>query len=481
MALLILLVSPLVAIASLLLIKRQRGLLEIISVASACIEIIAGLFILHDVILYGIYESSAFFSINAFGGLILGITILLGVVATLHSVGYLRGEQEKEMIGFKRVRECYILMRLFLVCMFVAITTTNPIIMWIAVEATTLSTVFLISFFNRKADIEAAWKYLIINSVGLLLGLFGTLLFLTQGSAAGGVITWNDLLQAAPHMNLLVAKFAFVFVLIGYGTKMGLVPMHTWRPDTYNKAPLPIVALLSGALLNIAFFAILHFKLVTDIVAGSQFSQTLFLFFGIISIAIPALIIYSQVNYKRLLAYSSIEHAGIMLLGFGFGGIGILGSILHMMYHAFGKSLLFFVSSNIALKYSSSKIKDVRGMISVLPYSSVLYIIGFLAVVGIPPFGIFFSELYIMIAGFSHNVLIAAIALFFILLVFAGFFRHVFAMLFGTPPDDIKKGEINVWTILPITALALILIVVGLYIPSPLQLLINQSVALFAN
>lgn len=481
MALLILLVSPLVAIASLLLIKRQRGLLEIISIGSAIIEILSGFFIIRDVILHNRYDASAFFSINAFGGLILGITILLGVVATLHSVGYLRGEQEKEMIGFKRVRECYILMRLFLVCMFVAITTTNPIIMWIAVEATTLSTVFLISFFNRKADIEAAWKYLIINSVGLLLGLFGTLLFLTQGSAAGGVITWNDLLQAAPHMNLLVAKFAFVFVLIGYGTKMGLVPMHTWRPDTYNKAPLPIVALLSGALLNIAFFAILHFKLVTDIVAGSQFSQTLFLFFGIISIAIPALIIYSQVNYKRLLAYSSIEHAGIMLLGFGFGGIGILGSILHMMYHAFGKSLLFFVSSNIALKYSSSKIKDVRGMITILPYSSVLYIIGFLAVVGIPPFGIFFSELYIMIAGFSHNVLIAAIALFFILLVFAGFFRHVFAMLFGTPPDDIKKGEINVWTILPITALALILIVVGLYIPSPLQLLINQSVALFTN
>lgn len=481
MALLILLVSPLIAIASLLLIKRQRGLLEIISIGSAIIEILSGFFIIRDVILHNRYDASAFFSINAFGGLILGITILLGVVATLHSVGYLRGEQEKEMIGFKRVRECYILMRLFLVCMFVAITTTNPIIMWIAIEATTLSTVFLISFFNRKADIEAAWKYLIINSVGLLLGLFGTLLFLTQGSATGGIITWNDLLQAAPHMNLLVAKFAFVFVLIGYGTKMGLVPMHTWRPDTYNKAPLPIVALLSGALLNIAFFAILHFKLVTDIVAGSQFSQTLFLFFGIISIAIPALIIYSQVNYKRLLAYSSIEHAGIMLLGFGFGGIGILGSILHMMYHAFGKSLLFFVSSNIALKYSSSKIKDVRGMITVLPYSSVLYIIGFLAVVGIPPFGIFFSELYIMIAGFSHNVLVAAIALFFILLVFAGFFRHVFAMLFGTPPDDIKKGEINVWTILPITALALILIVVGLYIPSPLQLLINQSVALFAN
>ncbi|HSW88751.1 MAG TPA: proton-conducting transporter membrane subunit [Candidatus Saccharimonadales bacterium] len=478
MELLCLLITPVLAIVLLLTIKRQRRLLEIVSITSAIIEVIAGLFIIHKVIIYHWYVMSLF-AINAFGAFVLGLTILIGFIATLHSVGYLRGEQEKEMIGFKRVRECYILMRLFLVCMFVAITTASPIVMWIAIEATTLSTVFLISFFNRKADIEAAWKYLIINSVGLLLGLLGTLLFLAQGVSSPGIITWTDFISAAPHMNMLVSKFAFIFIMIGYGTKMGLVPMHTWRPDTYNKAPLPIVALLSGALLNVAFFAILHFKLIIDSVVGVMFSQTLFLFFGLISIAIPALIIYSQVNYKRLLAYSSIEHAGIMLLGFGFGGIGVLGAILHMMYHAFGKSLLFFVSSNIALKYSSSKIKDVRGMLTVMPYSSVLYIIGFLAIVGIPPFGMFFSELYIVIAGFRHNPVITLIAIIFILLVFAGFFRHVFAMLFGAPPEGIKKGEINMWTILPISVLALLLIVIGLYIPNPLQILINESVAIF--
>lgn len=478
MYLFILLISPLVAIALSFFVKRQRKLLEVISIVSAIIEVITGVFIIDSVIRFHLYVISLF-SINSFGAFILGLTIFIGFIATLHSVGYLRGEQEKDMIGFKRVRECYILMRLFLFCMFVAITTASPIIMWIAIEATTLSTVFLISFFNRKADIEAAWKYLIINSVGLLLGLFGTLLFLAQGVSSPGIITWTDFISAAPHMNVLVAKFAFIFILIGYGTKMGLVPMHTWRPDTYNKAPLPIVALLSGALLNVAFFAILHFKLIVDSVAGAAFSQTLFLFFGILSIAIPALIIYSQVNYKRLLAYSSIEHAGIMLLGFGFGGIGIFGSILHMMYHAFGKSLLFFVSSNIALKYSSSKIKDVKGMITIMPYSSMLYILGFLAIVGIPPFGIFFSELYIIIAGFTHNMLLSIIAIIFILLVFAGFFRHVFAMLFGTPPEGIKKGEINLWTVIPISVLAVVLLVVGLYIPNPLFILINQSVALF--
>src|SRR5258708_5646330 len=325
MFLLLLFITPIISVLLALFVKKHRHILEIIAGVSTSIELLAGLFIISNVISHQTYGMSPYFSVNALSGLILCITVLVGFIATLHSIGYLREEQIKEMIGFKRVKECYILLRIFLLCMFIAITTNNPIIMWIAVEATTLSTVFLISFFNRKADIEAAWKYLIINSIGLLLGLLGTLLFLTQGISSGGVITWDNLMQATPHMNILITKFAFIFILIGYGTKMGLVPMHTWKPDTYNKAPLPIVALLSGALLNVAFFAILHFKLIIDAAIGSAFSQSLFIFFGIISILIPALIIYTQVNYKRMLAYSSIEHAGIMLLGFGFGGIGKIG------------------------------------------------------------------------------------------------------------------------------------------------------------
>lgn len=481
MYLIILFISPIIAIVISLLIKKQRGLLEGISIISAVVESIAGLCIIQEVLIAKQYGFSNLFTITVFSGLLLAITVLLGLVATFHSVGYLRGEQAKDMIGFKRIRECYILMRLFLFCMYVAISVTNPILMWIAIEATTLSTVFLISFFNRKADIEAAWKYLVINSVGLLLGLLGTLLFLAQANTAQGITTWNGLALSAPHMNLLLSKFAFIFILIGYGTKMGLVPMHTWRPDTYNKAPLPIVALLSGALLNVAFFAILHFKVIIDAIAGVMFSQMLFIFFGIISIVIPALIIYSQTNYKRLLAYSSVEHAGIMMIGFGFGGIGILGAILHMMYHAFAKSLLFFVSSNIALKYSSSAIKDVKGMVKILPYSSILYLVGFLAVVGIPPFGIFFSEFYIMLAGFQYNIVITVIAIIGMLLVFAGFFRHVFSLLFGEPSDDVTSGEINKWTIIPISCLAIVLLILSVYIPNPLQKLLHESITIFVK
>jgi len=479
MLLLLLFISPIIAILASIVVNKQRSMLEKIAIASVGTQIIAILSIIYTVLSQNAYLISDTFSVRAFEALILGITVTVGFVATLHSVGYLRCEQAKGMIGFRRIKEYYILMNLFLLCMYVAITITNPIIMWISIEATTLSTVFLISFFNRKADIEAAWKYLIINSIGLLLGLLGTTLFLSQGSTFNGFFNWNNLIASATHMNPLISKFAFVFVLIGYGTKMGLVPMHTWRPDAYNKAPSPIAALLSGALLNVAFLAILRFKLIVDIVAGSSFSQNLFVFFGILSIVIAAFIIYTQKNYKRMLAYHSTEHAGIMMLGFGFGGIGIFGAILHMVYHSFAKSLLFFVSSNIAVKYSSSRITDVTGMVKVLPYSSVLYIIGFLTMVGIPPFGIFFTEFYILFAGFHHSPLIALIALFSLFLVFLGFFKHIIEMLFGEPPKKIQKGENNNWTIVPIIGLAIILFVFSVYLPTPLQKLLNESYTMF--
>ncbi|MDO8269724.1 MAG: proton-conducting transporter membrane subunit [Candidatus Levybacteria bacterium] len=481
MLLLLLLISPIVAVSLSYLVKKQKTLLENIAISSVGIQLIAAISIIVSVINEGAYTLNNAFSVSSFEALILLVTTIVGTVAMLHSVGYLRGEQAKKMIDFKRIKECYILLNLFLFCMYVAITTTNPIVMWIAIEATTLSTVFLISFFNRKADVEAAWKYLIINSIGLLLGLLGIILFLSQGSLLTGWASWDSLTASANAMNPLISKFAFIFILIGFGTKMGLIPMHTWKPDAYNKAPLPVVALLSGALLNVAFFAILRFKIIIDSVVSYTFSQNLFIFFGILSIALSALIIYTQHNYKRLLAYSSIEHAGIIMLGFGFGGIGVIGAILHMIYHAFAKSLLFLVSSNIALKYSSSKISDVTGMLTVMPRATILFIIGLLAVVGMPPFGTFFSEFYILLAGFKSNFIISLIAIISLAIVLTGFFIHSFSMIFGTPPTSVRAGESKSWTLIPIVFLAIILIVFSIFIPTQLMQLITTSAELFTK
>ncbi len=477
MILLFLFLLPAITIGASLVTKRQ-SLIEALAFLSAIGELICGILIVNQVIATGSYTWSSY-SVDAIGAIILSITICIGFIATGHSIGYFQEEQKKGMIGFMRRKECFILLRLFLASMYLAVVTTNPIIMWIAIEATTLSTVFLISVFNRKEDIEAAWKYLLINSIGLLLGLLGTLLFLIQIHSPNGFTTWEGLPQTITAFNPIITKFAFVFIFIGYGTKMGLVPMHTWKPDAYNKAPLPIVALLSGALLNIAFLAILRFKVVTDSVVGTQFSQSIFIVFGVLSIIIPAFFVYTQTNFKRMLAYSSIEHAGMLLLGFGFGGLGIFASILHMIFHALAKSLLFFLSSTISVKYSSSEVAEVKGMLSVLPLTSKMYIIAFIAISGLPPFGIFYTELSILLAGFTHHSLLTMVILFGLILIFIGFFKKVFAMLFGKPNPAIEQGEISRWTTIPVAILTGILILLSFYLPTGLLKLIHDASNIF--
>src|ERR1035437_10116211 len=233
------------------------------------------------------------------------IVSFIGFFTIIYSIQYLRKETTKNIIGFTRVKQYFILLNLFLAAMFLAVTAGNPIFAWISIEATTLSTAFLISFYNKPSAMEAAWKYLIINSVGLLLGFFGTLLYFTSVSSwdGNGFVNWQLLTTHAIYLDPVLAKIAFIFVVIGYGTKVGLAPMHTWLPDAHSKAPVPISALLSGVLLNVAFVIILRFKYVTDASIGPAFAQNLLMTLGILSIFIASLIILTQKNYKRLLAY----------------------------------------------------------------------------------------------------------------------------------------------------------------------------------
>ena len=474
----VLLATPLIASLLLLCMRRQiswRPFIEAIAAIAALIECVAGLLITDQVLRHHHYNVTSYFSIDALSALILAITVIAGFITTLHLIGYLRAEMHKDMIGMKRLHQCYLLTQLFFVSMFVATITTSPIIMWLFIEATSLSTVFLISFFSRSSDIEAGWKYLIINSIGLLLGLLGTLLFLSQ-VPHGSLTTWGSIMAAAHHMNSYIVKAAFVLILVGYGTKMGLVPMHTWRPDAYNKAPLPIAGMLSGPLLNIAFLAILRFKLITDIAVGSGFVQALFIFFGVLSIAVPALIIYSQTNYKRALAYSSTEQAGIMFLGIAFGGVGVLGSLLQMIYHSLCKVPLFLLSSNIAVHYSSSKIKEVTGVLRTMPYTATLYIISFLGLLGLPPFGMFISELYIILAGFSHYAILTLVVIALMVIVFVGFARQILSMMFGEPPKDIERANFSLWVVAPVTVLIALFFVLSVYLPNGLQTLLHESV-----
>ncbi|MBI4096229.1 MAG: hydrogenase 4 subunit F [Candidatus Levybacteria bacterium] len=479
---LVILVPLAASILSLLVAKRAKNLYRIAAAASF-IELAASSAVTYSIAVNNSpFSWTPYFSVDFLGAILLMLVAIVGLATSIYSIGYFKAEVDKKIIGFHRVREYFILLHLFLMAMFFAITTTSPVLMWIAIEATTLSTAFLISFYNKPSAMEAAWKYLIINSIGLLIGFLGTLLFLSIVSHPYPInlIDWSALAKNASNANPLIVKIAFVLVLIGYGTKVGLAPMHTWLPDAHSKAPVPLSSLLSGVLLNVAFLAIIRFKIVTDLSVGANFSQGLLIFFGILSIVIASLIILMQKNYKRLLAYSSIEHMGIIALGFGFGGIGIFAALLHMVYHSLAKSMLFLASGNIFLKYSTTRISSTKGAIFVLPVTGVLFLAGFLAITGIPPFGTFLTEIYIVSAGLKNHPVIVITAIIALTLAFVGFLRSVFSMAYGEP-GEITKGEKSKWTTLPLIAIFIILLALSLYLPDFIKVFIQNASALISK
>lgn len=456
--------SPCIA-SCIALVTKRRAVMEAATVcASVAVLVSAGLLAM-NVAEDGVYSRSAYFSVDALGALVIAMTAVVGCAAAFYSVAYIREEAEKKVIGQSRTRQYFVFFNMFIGAMLFASATANPILTWIAIEATTLSTAFLISFYNKPSAMEAAWKYLIINSVGLLLGFFGTLLYFTSVEAGGSMplVDWSLLSSHAEKLDPVIAKIAFIFVLIGYGTKVGFAPMHTWKPDAYSKAPTPIAALFSGALLNVALAAILRFKAVTDSAVGSEFTGQMLIALGLLSVGVAAFIMFTQRNYKRLLAYSSIEHAGIMALGFGFGGIGALAASLHMVYHSLAKAILFFAAGNIFLSYSSTKIRHVKGALRAIPATSVLFIFGFLAVSGIPPLGLFLTKAHIAAAGMASHPVAVIVAVLALIVAFVAFLQHTHAMIFGEKPEDIISGESSALLIIPPLILAVILVYVSVF------------------
>src|SRR3989344_2812267 len=456
----LLLITPVIAaIIAAIAGRTRQGIIEYVAVGAGIVQTLLALSIALATVSGKTVAMGSLFAADALGAFALLFTTVVGLAAAVHSVGYLREECQKGFIGFRRVREYYVLFPLFFCAMFVAAATASPIIMWTAIEATTLATAFLISFYNKPSALEAGWKHLIVNSVGLLLGFLGTLLFLNAAAGAGATspfASWSTLHAISDSLDPLLIKIAFIFVIVGYGTKVGFVPMHTWLPDAHGKAPIPISSLLSGVLLNMALIAILRFHSITDAVIGPSFSQQLLIGFGIVSLVVAALIIFNQKNYKRMLAYSSIEHMGIMSIGFGIGGVATVAALFHMLYHALLKPILFFCAGNFFIKFSSTKTTNIRGALKLLPFSSVVFFAALLAISGILPFGIFFTELSILAAGMAHYPLLMLIILVALAIVLAGFLRSTTHMLFSQAPTDLKAGESSPWMTVSIGFLVLI-------------------------
>lgn len=476
-AILTLLSLPLAAGLATFGVRSKRGFAEALAVVVGAIELMLALAIAFSDLGGATEGPRAIVTYDALGSLFLLIVCTLGFAGLVYSSSYLRSEVEEGAIGPTRVRQYYALFHLFMFSMFLAAGSNNMILMWIAIEATTLASAFLISFFDRPASIEAAWKYIIINSVALLLGLLGVFLMAAIIDRAGMPLSFDPstLRGLEGLLPAGIVHLAFVFILIGYATKAGLAPMHTWLPDAHSQAPVPVSAMLSGALLNIALLGILRFKGIADAAVGPEFAGTALIGFGVLSIVVAALFILIQRQYKRLLAYSSIEHMGIVALGMGLGGAAAVAALLHALYHSLAKSALFLASGNIAHRFRSLDIADVRGLLPNMRFTGPAFFVGLLAVMGLPPFGTFLTKFAIIVSLFETHPVLAVGTIAALALAVAGFFRHASQIFFGRGDED-RVEKFDIARIVPILILLGALVVLGAWVPEPLIALVKAAV-----
>jgi hydrogenase-4 component F len=385
-----------------------------------------------------------------------------------------------------QLRRYHVFVNLFIFAMLLAVSANNVGIMWIAVEATTIFSAMVIPLALTKASVEASWKYILISSVGITLAFAGTVLayfdFVALSGRTENALNWPVLLSAAPHLHPEVMRLAFVFILVGFGTKAGIAPMHTWLPDAHSEAPSPLSAMMSGVLLAVALYAITRWKVVVDATLGPAFSNQLLLLMGLFSLLVAAFSLVLQRNYKRMLAYSSIEHTGLICIGLGLGPLGVFAAFLHLLCHTVAKSMLFILSGEVLHHYRSSELDRVSGLLKVMPWTGALFMGGILAIVGLPPFGMFISEFALIRAGFAAGrpgLMATVLAL--LAVAFVALLRHSNRMLYGTPPEGITMGEGGSWRIAPLFLSVVVLVVLGLTLPAPLELLLDQVVKVVAK
>jgi len=473
-----LLILPLATALVCALLKSGR-LLAIVHAAGAAGTVGLGLWVVWGVAQNGpLTLIEQWLRLDALSAWLLLIIVAVGGWAAWSSVPYLAEERRKGVFPQTKLREYYALFHAFWGTMLWMAVCDNLGLMWVFVEATTLSTAFLVAFYNEKRALEAAWKYVILSFVGIALALFGTLLVyfssLTGLGEKGGLLSWVTLVQQASQLDPGVLKLAFALVLIGYGTKMGLAPMHTWLPDAHSQAPAPISALLSGVLLNCAFYALLRFHLILVEAGLGGFSSSLLLAFGLLTLGLGALFILVQEDYKRLLAYSSVENMGLVAVGFGFNAkAAAFGALLHLLYHALSKALLFLSSGFLYLRFGSKRIADVTGALRSTPWVAIAFFAGVISIIGVPPFGVFMSKFSILSAGFASNHAWAGgLLIGWTALAFVGFLHAAAPMVLGKGRDDLVREPS--WTWGPLLALAGLLLIFGLYLPEPLRALLDQ-------
>ena len=380
--------------------------------------------------------ASRLFFVDSFNVFLVALTAFVGFTTSIFSQPYMRIEHAHGRVTAGRLRLYHSMYQLFNFTMLLALLTNNMGILWVALEGATLATVLLVSLYRTPESLEAAWKYFILCGVGIAQALFGTILLYFAAEkilgAEGGALLWTELNAVKGQLEPTVLSLAFVFLLVGYGTKVGLVPLHNWLPDAHAEGPTPVSAVLSGLLLNVALYAVVRCKVLVEGSVQTSFAKQLMMGFGLVSVVVAAFLLSRQKDIKRMFAYSSVEHMGIMTFAFGIGGaIANFAALLHMTVHSLTKSAIFFAVGHAVQKTGTQVMDDIRGLITISPLIGWGLVLGSLAILGMPPFGVFASEFLILTTAMREQPWATPFLLLALAVAFAAVFSKVQPMVFG--------------------------------------------------
>jgi len=478
------LLSPLIG-GLLLVIIGHRPIGGWINVVVGAFTFATSLAMALDVFAHGpTLSSGRMFYIDAFNVYLVTLTAFVGFTTSIFSRPYMRHEVERGRLSDGRLRLYHSMYQGFQFAMLLALSTNNLGVLWVAMEAATLTTVLLVSLYRTPESIEAAWKYFILCGVGIAQALFGTVLvyFAAEQKLGGGrddTLLWTVLHDSAGSLDPTVLSLAFVFLLVGYGTKVGLVPLHAWLPDAHSEGPTPMSAVLSGLLLNVALYALVRLKMLVDASLQTHLAGYLMMGFGLVSFMVAGLFLHRQHDIKRMYSYSSIEHMGLMTYAFGLGGpLATFGALLHMPVHSLTKSAIFITVGHASQLAGTQRIDKIRGLIRTQPAIGWGLLIGTVAIAGFPPFGVFTSEFLLLTATMKSWPWLAVPLLVGFGVAFAGLFRHLHPMVYGEPPPGQQPVQANMIPVMVHLALVLWL---GLSIPSFLARWFEQATVLISG
>jgi hydrogenase-4 component F len=464
---LLLLGSPLAGGAMLALFGHRRYAPEM-NVAFSAFTLLAAAALVARIIADGpLTDLDEQFFVDSLNVFLVALTAFVATTTAIFSRPYMRIERDHGRVSAGGMRLYHSMYQMFSFAMLLVLTTNNLGVMWVAMEAATLTTVMLVALYRTHASLEAAWKYFILCGVGIAQALFGTILVYFAAEkvlgAGAGTLLWTHLDAVKGQLEPTVISIAFVFLLIGYGTKVGLVPLHNWLPDAHAEGPTPVSAVLSGLLLNVALYALVRCKIITDGALERPFASALLMGFGLASVVVGALFLSRQRDIKRMFAYSSIEHMGLVTFAFGMGGpVASFAGLLHMTMHSLTKSAIFFAVGHAAQKAGTQAMDDIRGLVRVNPTVGWGLMLGTVAILGMPPFGVFASEFLILTTAMAHQPWATPILLLSLGIAFASIFGKVQPMVFG---DTTAKRLPHSPALIPVfTHLALVL-ALGLYMP----------------